>query len=107
MECLPAPGTVRLPYERRPEVPGAERQIECQQETGQGEPDDDVEAAHFLLYLLFWAVGIVVFRRVRVLLLWPEKLGQGDTLDPFWMTGNASCITIAARAVIYAVSGVC
>jgi hypothetical protein len=52
-ERLPAPSTVRLPYECWPEVPGEERQIECQQETDQGEPDDDKRSGHNLLYLLF------------------------------------------------------
>jgi hypothetical protein len=74
---LPAPGAVQLPYERWPEIPGEERQIEGQQETGQGEPNDDMESGHILLYLLWWAestlcaiIDIAVFRGVRVSQLW-------------------------------------
>lgn len=96
IQRFPAPGAVRFSQERWPEVQGEECQVEGQQETGQGEPDKDVKGGHILLYLLFWAegtlcviIGTAVFRGVRVFLLWPEKLEQDDTLDPFWMTVNA------------------
>jgi hypothetical protein len=90
MECLPAPGAVRLAHERWPEVPGKERQVEGEHDTYKGEPDKDKEGGHSLLYLLYWAEGtlcgiidIAVFRGVRVFLLWREILLQGDTLDLF------------------------
>ncbi len=86
---------MRFSHDRWPEVPGEEYQVEDQQETGQGEPDNDVKGGHILLYLLFWAEGtlcviidIAVFRGVRVFLLWPEKLWQDDTLGLFWMMVN-------------------
>ena len=96
IQRFPAPGAVRFSHERWPEVPGEKCQVEGLQETSRVEPDNDVKGGHILFNLLFWAEGtlcviidIAVFRRVRVFLLWPEKLEQDDTLDPFWMTVNA------------------